>query len=348
MDVLCYNKTRGVNMISYDLLKKEIEQLIDPGFNQPIGEVKGLKKLVVDPTGVVETTILLKRLGGQEENSFKIELVKLVKVKLGFPGIKMTFERNEFTPAGKKIIRYIGIASGKGGVGKSTVTANLAYALTRLGKKIGIIDADVYGATIAEIYGIPNAKPTGTSEETMKPPKAKGVEIISTSFFVETGKPVMWRGPMLGKLLNHYFYGVDWHKDTDFVLVDLPPGTGDIALDINKYAPQTKMIIVTTPHHNASSVALKAGTGARQIGHEIIGVVENMSYYSHFVNNTEMRDYIFGQGGGLSVAETLNVDLLAEIPLGRPEQGNLYESSENIGKVYDELAKKILKLVENN
>lgn len=330
-------------MTDYQTLKLEIEKLVDPGYNKPIGEIDGLKKLTVGPTGVVEVEIGLKTLGTKDEIDVKINLTRLVKIDLGFPGIKISFVRNEFVPQGEKQITYIGIASGKGGVGKSTFTANLAYALTRLGKKVGIIDADVYGATIADIYGIPDAKPTGTSEDLMVPPSSYGVEIISTAFFVEEGKPVMWRGPMLGKLLNHYFYGVDWDKKTDYVLVDLPPGTGDTALDINKYAPQTKMIIITTPHINASHVALKAGLGAIQIGHELLGVVENMSYY--FNECSQQKEYLFGEGGGEIVAHRLSVPLLGQIPLNQPDEGYLYEADEPVGKVYDELAKTVIELI---
>lgn len=327
-------------MTNYEILKKDIEKLIDPGFQKTLGEVEALKKLTIGPTGVVEVIIALKQLGTKDEQDFKIALTKLVKITHKFPGIKIEFVRNDFIPKGEKRIIYLGIASGKGGVGKSTVTANLAYALTRLGKKVGIIDADVYGATIADIYGIADAKPTGTTEDMMVPPSSRNIEIISTSFFVEGGKPVMWRGPMLGKLLNHYFYGVDWDKNTDFVLVDLPPGTGDTALDINQYAPQTKMIIITTPHTNASHVALKAGLGARKIGHELIGVIENMSYY--YNKYSKEKEYLFGQGGGELVAESLGIDLLGKIPLNQPKEGYLYESDEPIGIIYDDLAKTVL------
>lgn len=333
-------------MTNYNELKSKIEGLIDSGYNKTIKETNGLVKLTVGPTGVVDVEIALKEIDSDSERDFKIALTKLVKLDLGFPGIKIKFTRNDYLPKGEKRLTYIGIASGKGGVGKSTVTANLAYALKRLGKRVGIVDADVYGATIADIYEIPDAKPTGTSEEYMNPPISKGIEIISTAFFVDKGSPVMWRGPMLGKLLNHFFTGVNWHENTDYILIDLPPGTGDTALDVQKFAPQTKMIIVTTPHINASSVALKAGLGAKKIGHELLGVVENMSYYINPVNKE--KEYIFGQGGGNIVSEKLQIDLLAELPISQPKNGFLYEADEPNGLIYDNLAKKVIKLVDNN
>lgn len=330
-------------MTSYDELKEKIEQLIDPGYNETLKETNGLRKLTVGPTGIVDVEVALKETGSNSEVEFKINLTKLVKIDLAFPGIKTKFVRNDYIPKGERKIVYLGIASGKGGVGKSTVTANLAYALNRLGKKVGIVDADVYGASIADIYEIADAKPTGTNPETMIPPKSRGIEIMSTAFFVEKDQPVMWRGPMLGKLLDHFFTGVDWDEEIDFVLIDLPPGTGDTALDVQKFAPQTKMIIVTTPHINASSVALKAGVGARKIGHDVIGVVENMSYYLNPASGE--NDYIFGQGGGKLVSEKLEVDLLIEIPINQPKQGFLYEKDEPIGEKYNQLAEKIIGLV---
>lgn len=331
-------------MTNYNELKKRIEELVDPGFNLTLKETEGLIKLTVGPTGIVDVEVALKDIKSDDERDFKIALTKLVKLDLSFPGIKTKFVKSEYVPKGEKRIIYIGIASGKGGVGKSTVTANLAYSLTRLGKRVGIVDADVYGASIADIYEIPNAEPTGTSEEYMFPPKSRGVEIISTNFFIEKGAPVMWRGPMLGKLLNHFFTGVKWHETTDYILIDLPPGTGDTALDVQQYAPQTRMLIVTTPHINASNVALKAGLGAQKIGHKLIGVVENMSYYLNPANNE--KDYIFGSGGGELVSAELNLELLAKVPINQPKKGFLYEAEETNGKIYDELALKIIDLTK--
>ncbi len=331
-------------MTNYDELKKHLEKLIDPGYNLPLKKTEGLKKLSVSPTGVVNVEIALKDISTESQKEFKLVVTKLVKLELGFPGIKISFVKNPFVEEGAKKIIYIGIASGKGGVGKSTVTANLAYALSCLGKKVGIVDADVYGASIADIYEVPDAKPTGASEEYMYPPVSRGIEIISTAFFIDKETPVMWRGPMLGSLLNHFFTGVKWHEKTDYILIDLPPGTGDTALDVQKYAPQTKMIIITTPHVNAASVALKAGLGAEKIGHKVIGVIENMSYYLNPVN--QQKDYIFGKGGGKTVSEKLKVELLAEIPINQPKSGFLYEKDDYNGKIYEELAKKIIGLIE--
>lgn len=329
---------------TYEELKKRIEELVDPGYEKTLKEVNGIKKLTVGPTGVVDVELYFSKPGTPEEQKFKINLIKLVKVELGFPGIKVTFEQNEVVNEGEKKIIYLGVASGKGGVGKSTVTANLAAALTRLGKTVGIIDADIYGASIPQILKIDIKPLSGTDDDMMIPLQSEGIEVISTEFFMPADKPIMWRGPMLGKMLSHYFGGVAWRPNTDYVLIDLPPGTGDVALDIQKFAQHTKMLIVTTPHVNAAHVAVKAGLGAQQIGHAVIGVVENMSYFLNPCN--KKREFIFGQGGGDKVAKQLGVDLLTQVPIGQPVDGYIFQSVEPAGLAYDQLASKVIDLLD--
>jgi ATP-binding protein involved in chromosome partitioning len=331
-------------MTSYDDLRKKIDELIDPGFNLPFKAVGGIKKLVVGPTGVVELELYLKD-KQKNEQALKIQVIKLVKIELGFPGIKIDFFESEFIPEGEKPIKYLAVASGKGGVGKSSVTANLAAALIRQGKKVGIIDADVYGASIPNILQIDITPLNSTEDEKMIPLMKDGIEVISTEFFMPPDKPLMWRGPMLGKMLIHFFSGVKWQDNIDIILIDLPPGTGDVALDVKTYVPKSKILVVTTPHVNASHVAVKAGIGAQNIGHEVIGVVENMSYYMNTCSKT--REYIFGQGGGETVAKKLGVPVIGQIPIGQPQQGNhLFGDKEEAGKIYNEIAKSVIKEME--
>lgn len=329
-------------MTNYETLRKEIEALHDPYFEKPLSETKGLRKLVVGPTGVVNVEIALKYIDGAKEQAFRIDLIKKVKVELGFPGIKMEFVINDFVPEGEKKINYIGIASGKGGVGKSSVTANLAAALIRQGKKVGIIDADVYGASIPNILKIDVVPLNSTEDEKMIPLNKNGIEVISTEFFMPPEKPLMWRGPMLGKMLIHFFSGVKWQDNIDIILIDLPPGTGDVALDVKTYVPKSKVLVVTTPHVNASHVAVKAGIGAQNIGHEVIGVVENMSYYLNSCSNT--REFIFGKGGGETVAKKLGVSVLGQIPIGQPEKDDyIFSKNDEAGKIYDTIALDVIK-----
>lgn len=247
-------------------------------------------------------------------------------------------------------VKFIAIASGKGGVGKSTVTVNLATALARSGKRVGIIDADIYGFSVPDMMGI-EERPQIVNERVI-PIERFGVKVISMGFFVEDNSPIVWRGPMLGKMLRNFFTEIEW-GELDYVLLDLPPGTGDVALDVHQMIPQSKEIIVTTPHATASFVAARAGAMAIKTEHEIIGVVENMSYFESQL--TGEKEYVFGRGGGGQLAENLHCDLLAQIPLGQPENHPLdpdfspsvYAADTPIGKLYQELAEKVIARIDN-
>jgi ATP-binding protein involved in chromosome partitioning len=233
--------------------------------------------------------------------------------------------------------QFIAVASGKGGVGKSTVTANLAVALARLGYRVGVIDADIYGFSIPGIFGVRDQKPT-LIDNMLLPVVAQGVKIISMHFFVPDNRPVIWRGPMLGKMMRNFFAEVHW-GDLDIMLLDMPPGTGDMALDVHQMLPKSKEIIVTTPQFHATEVASRVGTMAIQTNHEILGVVENMSYFE--VNG--QKHYIFGKGGGERLALELKTDLLVQIPIGAADESGdgIYAADTPQGEAYAKLAKTI-------
>jgi ATP-binding protein involved in chromosome partitioning len=243
-------------------------------------------------------------------------------------------------------VTFIAIASGKGGVGKSTVTVNLAVALARKGKRVGLIDADIYGFSIPDMMGIETGPEQ--SGDKILPVERFGVKVMSMGFFVQDNSPVVWRGPMLGKMLRNFFAEVEW-GELDYLLLDLPPGTGDVALDVHQMIPQSKEIIVTTPHATAAFVAARAGAMAIRTNHEIIGVVENMAYYE--CSSCGSRDYVFGRGGGGKLAETLHTDLLAQFPLGAPDNHpaepdfspSVYKPDSSTGKAYDELAEAVIR-----
>ncbi|MDL2292707.1 Mrp/NBP35 family ATP-binding protein, partial [Acholeplasma sp. OttesenSCG-928-E16] len=194
---------------------------------------------------------------------------------------------------------------------------------------------------IPQILNVPKQQVQTDDNEAMIPLVGEGIEVMSVYFFMGD-KPLLWRGPMLGKMLDHFFHGVKWADGTEVVIIDLPPGTGDVTIDVQRMLPQTKVLVVTTPHVNASVVAFKAGTGSIELGHEIIGVVENMSYYVNPVSKA--REHIFGEGGGLIVASKLQTDLLAQIPIGQPKREGqfTYENDEENGIIYDRLAKKVI------
>jgi ATP-binding protein involved in chromosome partitioning len=172
-----------------------------------------------------------------------------------------------------------------------------------------------------------------------------GVKVISMAFFVEDNAPVIWRGPMLGKMLNNFFSEVEW-GDLDYMLLDLPPGTGDVALDVHKMLPKCREVIVTTPHATAAFVAARAGSMALKTDHEILGIIENMAYFESKV--TGEKEYIFGKGGGDRLSEELMVPVLGNIPLGQPEidendfAPSVYDSASLIGEHYIQIAKKVI------
>jgi ATP-binding protein involved in chromosome partitioning len=241
-------------------------------------------------------------------------------------------------------VTFIAVASGKGGVGKSTVTVNLAVALARLGQRVGIIDADIYGFSVPDMMGI-DTRPEMVDNQII-PVERHGVKVISMGFFVEDNAPIIWRGPMLGKMLRNFFTEVQW-GELDYLLLDLPPGTGDVALDVHQMIPQSKEIIVTTPHATAAFVAARAGAMAVHTNHEILGIVENMAYY---IDKSGEKDYIFGRGGGAKLAEELHADLLAQIPLGAPDNHvsepdyspSIYKAESETGRIYLDVAKRII------
>ncbi|GAA4723907.1 Mrp/NBP35 family ATP-binding protein [Brevibacillus fulvus] len=246
--------------------------------------------------------------------------------------------------------RFIAITSGKGGVGKSTVTVNLAVALARLGKKVGIIDADIYGFSVPDMMNI-EQRPTVIGEVIL-PIEQFGVKVMSMGFFVEDNSPIIWRGPMLGKMLRNFFSEVHWGEDLDYMILDLPPGTGDMALDVHTMIPQSKEIVVTTPHATAAFVAARAGAMAIRTGHELLGVVENMSWYEA---KDGSKEYVFGRGGGAKLAEQLATELLAQVPLGQPDNHpaepdyspSVYKEQSPIGQIYRELAERVIAKCES-
>ncbi len=252
---------------------------------------------------------------------------------------------------GNSGVNFIAVASGKGGVGKSTVTVNLAVALARKGKKVGLIDADIYGFSIPDMMGIEEGPIV--EEGTIIPVERFGVKVMSMGFFIRENSPVIWRGPMLGKMLRQFFSDVGW-GELDYMLLDLPPGTGDVALDLHQMLPHSKEIIVTTPHATAAFVAARAGSMALQTDHEIIGVIENMAYYE--CSACGKKDYIFGRGGGARLAETLHTELLAQIPLGAPDNHiseadfspSVYKAETPTALLFAEIADKLITKYEQH
>ncbi|MEJ4086335.1 P-loop NTPase [Bacillus altitudinis] len=345
-------------MIGQDDVRKLVGKMDEPFLHIPLGELDAIKEISLKPEKEhVSLKVAIVKTGTAEQMKLQQDIVQALKVA-GANTVGLRFEElpqetlEKFMPSqdeeenllnSKNPPVFLAIASGKGGVGKSTVSVNLAVALARLGKKVGLIDADIYGFSVPDMMGI-TVRPTVKGEKII-PVERFGVKVISMGFFVEENAPVIWRGPMLGKMLNNFFHEVEW-GELDYLLLDLPPGTGDVALDIHTMLPSCKEIIVTTPHPTAAFVAARAGAMALQTDHEVLGVVENMSYYES--KKTGEKEYVFGKGGGDKLAEELRVSVLGQIPLRQPDWNeddfapSVYDASHPTGEVYQHIANKVI------
>ena len=205
--------------------------------------------------------------------------------------------------------RVLAIASGKGGVGKSSVTTNLSIALAQRGQRVAAVDADVWGFSMPRMLGI--SSPPGLIDDVIVPPEAYGVRLISMGFFAREDQAVIWRGPMLHKALEQFLTDVYW-GETDYLIIDMPPGTGDVPLSISQFLPRAEVIVVTTPQPAAQRVAQRAAAMAEKVDLDVIGVIENMSW---FMGDDGTRYELFGSGGGEELATKLGVPLLGKVPL---------------------------------
>lgn len=342
-------------MITKDKIENLIESMIDPFLHKTLLELNSIKDLKWDEEKKhVSIKVAIAKLGTQAQLELQENIVSVLK-KHGVESVGLRFSElpgrlvNEILEEKKDSVSpvYIAVASGKGGVGKSTVSVNLAVSLSRLGKKVGIMDADIYGFSIPDMMGI-SQRPLVQNEKII-PVERFGVKVISMGFFVEDNAPIIWRGPMLGKMLTSFLEEVEW-GDLDYLILDLPPGTGDVALDVHTMLPASKEIIVTTPHPTAAFVAARAGAMALKTEHEILGVIENMSYFESKV--TGEREYVFGEGGGRKLAEDLEVPLLGQLPLAQPDWNtedfapSVYQEDHMLGRKYHEIAEKIIHVLE--
>jgi ATP-binding protein involved in chromosome partitioning len=299
----------------------QLRKVIDPDLHKDLVTLNMIKKVVIEGSHVsftVELTTPACPLKEEIENmcreavgeipgveEISIEMTANVRANLGkgvptqqpLPGVK----------------NIVAIASGKGGVGKSTVSANIACALAQMGAKVGLMDADIYGPSIPLIMGVEDEKPiTDEKKEKLLPIERYGVKIISMGFLQPSGSAVIWRGPMVAKAVQQFLRDVDW-GEIDYLIVDLPPGTGDAQLTLAQAIPLSGAVVVMTPQDLAAAVAVKAVAMFRKLDVPILGIVENMSYFLCPTCNS--RHHVFSHGGGEQAAEALNVPFFGGIPL---------------------------------
>lgn len=333
-------------MKKIEQIRQNIENIIDLSRQRSLKDLEAIKHIGIDEEK--DNVVLLIEVGKkipEITSQLTRQIAKIIKIDMGFSGLTLDYEQMR-PKALTKSVKIIGIVSGKGGVGKSTITANLAYAMTSLGKKVGVIDADIYGANMPKIFECEELELIGTPDEKIYPLEIDGIEMVSTEFLVEKDKALMWRGPLLNKVLKIFFEDTLWRKDLDYLLIDLPPGTGDVMIDVKSFVPDAKMVLITTPHPSASHIAIKAGFAARSLQQDILGVIENMSYY----DIDEQKHKIFGEGGGEIVADRLTVPFFGQIPIGQPSSGkhSIFAETDKIGIVYLGMAKRIMEAYDRS
>ncbi len=312
-------------------ITQALTAVIDPELHRSIVELDMVRSIEVGANGVVDVTVSLTTPGCPIKGHFQTAVAAAVNALDGVAHTNVYFDvlsdqqkaalqqklgRGGGLPDGSlaQVDNVICVGSGKGGVGKSTLTANLAAALAAEGKRVGVLDADVWGYSIPRMYGLGATRPPVSAQRKIVPLDAHDVKVMSIGFFVEEDAAVVWRGPMLHKALSQFLQDVDWGA-LDYLLIDLPPGTGDVSMTLAQLLPQAKFLIVTTPQATAQKVARRAAQMADKVNLEIAGVVENMS---GFTAPTGERYAIFGEGGGEELADELDVPLLGSVPLTMP------------------------------
>jgi len=299
-----------------DEILRALELVIDPELRKPVTELDMVRDVVIDGNAV-SVTIALTVAGCPLRSSFQDQVAEHVgslpnveRVELHFDVMspdekaalttKLRGGRPEKSISLDPRTRVIAVASGKGGVGKSSLTVNLAAALDALGQQVGLIDADVYGHSLPHMLGV-NQRPI-VVDKMIVPPVRGRMKFISIGSFMEDNAPVMWRGPMLHRALEQFLSDVHW-GELDTVLIDMPPGTGDMAISLGQLLPRAEVLVVTTPQPLAQEVAVRAAVMAQKTGQKLLGVVENMT------------GEMFGSGGGAKLADELGVPLLGVVPL---------------------------------
>ena len=328
-------------MASRDEIVKALENVIDPELGRSVVELDMVRDVRIDGANV-GVTIALTVAGCPLRASFEEQVDRALRPLDGIERVELDFD--VMSPEEKEVLttklrggvaertpgiavdaktRVLALASGKGGVGKSSLSANLAAAFCRLGQKTGVLDADVYGYSIPHMLGV-NQRPIAV-DKMIVPPVRGELKVMSIGFFLDGNEPVMWRGPMLHRALEQFLSDVHW-GDLDTLVVDMPPGTGDVAISLGQLLPRAEAVVVTTPHRAAQQVAVRAAQMCQKTNMRVLGAVENMSFLSG--PNGE-RQELFGNGGGAALAREADIPLLAEIPFD-PRLGALADEGEPI------------------
>ncbi len=352
-------------MLTKEAIMHVLESVEDPELKKPLTELDMVKFIEIDG-GDVTIGITLTIPGCPLKDKITNDIKESLEFVPGVESVKIVFDsmndqqratlKQKLTgqtgAANKNPIsihqfskRFIAVTSGKGGVGKSTVTTNIAVAMAAQGFNVGILDADVYGFSIPRMIGV-FGQPTLIDEKIIPLRKGDNIQILSMGFFVDEDEPVIWRGPLLHKAINQFLADVLWDS-LDYLFLDLPPGTGDVTLTIAQAIPSAELLIVTTPQQTATHVAGRVAKLAEKTNLKVLGVIENMSYYE----NNGTKEFIFGKDGGKELAKRLETPFLGQIPLrkdicegsdiGKPVAS---DGSKELKELFSEFARKIINL----
>jgi len=318
---MLFKKERAVT-VTKDAVMEALRQIIDPDLHRDIvslGMIKDLQLSPGDEGTDVSFTFELTTPACPVRDRFKSQAEEVVGAVPGVEKVNVTMSANvrQNAPGGNRpgidlpnVKNIIAVASGKGGVGKSTVAANLAVALAKTGASVGLLDADVYGPSVPALMGI--REPIRAEDRTLIPNEAHGVKLMSLGFMTEGDRPIVWRGPMVGQAVKQMLGEARW-GDLDYLLVDLPPGTGDAPLTLIQSIPVAGVVIVTTPQDVALGIATKSLAMFRNLHVPILGIIENMSFFQ--CPECGHQSHIFSHGGGREAAASYNVPFLGEVPL---------------------------------
>ncbi len=308
-------------MLNNEAVLTALKTVKYPGYSRDIVSF-GLVRRVECKDGSVDLSVQLTSANAEAARQIREECERVVRALPGVRQVAVAVDQPSAAPGGAApspwanqarvpgVKRIVAVASGKGGVGKSTCAVNLACALQRLGARVGLLDCDIYGPTIPLMMGI-HERPTVSEAEKLVPPGNYGVKLMSIGFLVEGDQPVIWRGPMIMKTIQQFLHAVEW-GELDYLLVDLPPGTGDAQLSLCQTVPLDGGLIVTTPQEASVSIVRKGILMFEKVNVPILGLIENMS---HFTAPSGEKVYIFGTGGGRKEAARQNIPFLGEIPL---------------------------------
>ena len=314
-------------------IKEKLANVFNPFANDTLGNLDFIKHVGIDKDKDVVVLIINTYTNNPEEQKYlRKAIAKLIKIDLAFSGIKIQFEAKKSLSCPNA--KFILIESGKGGVGKSQIAINLAYHLALLGKKVGLIDGDIYTPASNIMLMIPNQTLAVNDYGKIIPHKVKGFEMVSVEFFNQPDEAVLWNNELVNNMFSNFLYQVAWSKDLEYMIVDMASLTSDLMVNAKSLLPNSEVLLVTTPSFASAHSVIKCGNGLKQLGQTIIGVIENMNGFP--VSKDE--DEYLNTNGGKVVSNALDIELICSIPFKPAKKGYLYELDEENGQIFKDLA----------